>query len=72
MWKHQIQHPPHNSLHFSLIKYSYNKFTHILHVWHHSNEKTSIKGTIMQDNVIYALKPEKLYNMKYKRLNICY
>ena len=37
---------------------------------YHSHEKTSIKGTIMQVSVIYALKPEKWHNMQYKSLNI--
>ena len=54
---------------FSLLINPYNKIAHILHFWHRSYEKTSVKGAVMQVNVIFALKPEKLQHMQYKSLN---
>ena len=51
----------------SVTKKAGTKFFGIIHM-----RKTSIKGSIMQVNVIYALKPEKWHNMQYKILTKLY
>ena len=66
------KYPPHNSLYFSLLKYSVQQNYTCSAFWNRSYEKSWIKGTVMQVNVIYALKPENWRNMQYKSLNICY
>ena len=43
-----------------------------LSIFHSFIREKSIKCSIMQVNVIYALKTEKWHNMQYKSLNICY